>query len=300
MINFIYLIYLLGSIILTSYLTLSFKVIEKLGIPLFQAIVFNYLTCVLTGSVVNGSFPINQSAVQQPWFMWAGIMGCMFISIFNIVGFTTQKSGVAVASVANKLSLVIPFVFSLYLYNEEATGLKITGIIIALAAVVLTCLPDKKGESPAHKHLSPFLMILLPSVLFLGSGLLDALVKYVQQTYLNESNNNAYLITSFATATTIGLLLLLIFVLTGKQKFDSRSIVAGIIIGIPNYFSIWCLVKVLKLYEGNSSAIIPINNMGIVLFSSVVAWLLFKERLSAINWAGVILAIGAIALIAFG
>jgi len=294
------LIYLLGSIVLTSYLTLSFKVIEKLDIPLFQAIVFNYLTCVVTGSVVNGSFPINQSAVQQPWFTWAGIMGCMFISIFNIVGFTTQKLGVAVASVANKLSLVIPFVFSLYLYNEEATWLKITGIIIALAAVVLTCLPDKKGESPSHKHLPSFLMILLPSVLFLGSGLLDALVKYVQQTYLNESNNNAYLITSFATATTIGLLLLLFFVVTGKQKFDSRSMVAGIIIGIPNYFSIWCLVKVLKQYEGNSSAIIPINNMGIVLFSSVVAWLLFKERLSAINWAGVILAIGAIALIAFG
>ena len=293
-------IYLLGSIVLTSYLTLSFKAVEQFGIPLFQAIVFNYLTCVVTGSVVNGSFPINQSAVQQPWFMWAGIMGCMFISIFNLVGFTTQKLGVAVASVANKLSLMIPFVFSLYLYNEKATGLKVAGIIIALAAVVLTCLPDKKGESPAHKHLSSFLMILLPSVLFLSSGLLDTLVKYVQQTYLNESNNNAYLITSFATASTIGLLLLLIFVLTGKQKFDSRSIIAGIIIGVPNYFSIWCLVKVLKQYEGNSSAIIPINNMGIVLFSSVVAWLLFKERLSLINWVGVILAVGAIALIAFG
>lgn len=290
----------MGSIVLTSYLTLSFKVIERLGIPLFQAIVFNYFTCVVTGSVVNGSFLINQSAVQQPWFMWGGIMGCMFISIFNIVGVTTQKLGVAVASVANKLSLVIPFAFSLYLYNEAATGLKIAGIIIALAAVVLTCLPDKKGESPAHKHLSSFLTIFLPSVLFLGSGLLDTLLKYVQQTYLNESNNNAYLITSFATATTIGLLLLLIFVLTGKQKFDSRSIIAGIIIGIPNYFSIWCLVKVLKQYEGNSSAIIPINNMGIVLLSAVMAWLLFKERLSAINWAGVILAIGAIALIAFG
>ncbi len=114
-------IYLLGSIVLNSYLTLSFKVIEKFKISAFQAIVFNYITCVITGSVVNQSFPINAQSAGEPWAKWALIMGCLFISIFNVIGYTTQKIGVAVASVANKLSLVIPFVASLYLYNEAAT-----------------------------------------------------------------------------------------------------------------------------------------------------------------------------------
>jgi uncharacterized membrane protein len=40
--------------------------------------------------------------------------------------------------------------------------------------------------------------------------------------------------------------------------------------------------------------------MGIVLFSAVMAWLLFKEKLSLINWIGIGLAVGAIALIAYG
>jgi len=40
--------------------------------------------------------------------------------------------------------------------------------------------------------------------------------------------------------------------------------------------------------------------MGIVLFSTVVAWIAFKEKLSLINWIGVILSLGAIALIAYG
>jgi drug/metabolite transporter (DMT)-like permease len=40
--------------------------------------------------------------------------------------------------------------------------------------------------------------------------------------------------------------------------------------------------------------------MGIVLFSAVFAWLVFKEKLSAVNWAGIILALFAIALIAYG
>ena len=290
---------LLGSIILTSWLTLSFKVVERFNIPVFQAIVFNYITCVVTGSFVNGAFPVSSSTFGESWFKWSLLMGLMFVSIFNIVGFSAQKMGVAITSVANKLSLVIPFIFSIYLYNEEATSLKIVGVIVALAAVVLTCLPSSKGTEPSGK---PFhvMDLWLPVVLFISSGLLDTLIKYVEQTELNEANRNAYLITSFGVAAVFGSIALIVMLLTGKMKFDKRSIAAGIMIGVPNYFSIWCLVQVLKEYQGNSSAIFPINNMGIVLFSTVAAWILFKEQLSKLNWLGIVLSIAAIALIAFG
>ncbi|MEJ7912524.1 MAG: EamA family transporter, partial [Chitinophagaceae bacterium] len=135
---------------------------------------------------------------------------------------------------------------------------------------------------------------------FLGSGLLDALLNHVQQTHLNSSNSNNFLVLSFGTAGFIGSIILAFSVFIRKQSFDARSILAGIAIGVPNSFSIWCLVRVLEQYAGNSSAIIPINNMGIVLFSSVVASVLFSERLSRINWLGIILSLAAVALIAFG
>jgi len=193
-----------------------------------------------------------------PWFKWALLMGASFISIFNIVGFTTQKIGVAVASVANKLSLVIPFVFSIFLYNEKAGALKILGIALALLAVYLTMKKEKQAaDLPASKWL-----LLFPVVLFIASGLLDTMIKYVEQHFLQEEINNDYLITAFASAATVGLLLLLFFLISRKQRFDPRAILAGFCIGVPNYFSIWCLLKVLKMYTGNSSAIMPINNMG--------------------------------------
>lgn len=72
------------------------------------------------------------------------------------------------------------------------------------------------------------------------------------------------------------------------------------LIGIPNYFSIWCLVHFLQESPWQTSASIPVNNMGIVLFSAVVAWILFKERLTKINWLGILLSLVAIYLIAFG
>jgi drug/metabolite transporter (DMT)-like permease len=248
---------------------------------------------------VNGSFPINQETAQTAWFKWACIMGVLFISIFNVIGMTAQKISVAVASVANKLSLIIPVVLSVYLYNETVQGWKLVGVILALVAVVLTCYPASKTATGETKktHLWDY---LLPIILFFGSGLLDALINHVQKTYVNDENSNAYLISGFFSASVIGFTILMIQFFTKKQTFQFKNLLAGIIIGIPNYFSIWCLVKYLKNSPWESSASIPVNNMGIVLFSSVVAWLIFKERLSRLNWIGVSLSLVAIFLIAFG
>ena len=85
-----------------------------------------------------------------------------------------------------------------------------------------------------------------------------------------------------------------------RKNIQWAVLLTGILIGIPNYFSIWFLLEVLKQHPGNSSAIIPIVNMGIVLFSSVMAWLIFKEILSVKNWVGILLSLAAISLIAYG
>lgn len=290
--------YLIGSIVLTSYLTLSFKACEKFRVNVFQAIVFNYITCVITGSVVNGSFPVHAANIAMPWFKWACIMGVMFVSIFNVVALTAQKNGVAVASVANKLSLIIPVILSIYLYNETVAGWKAAGVALALVAVVFTCYTARKDATGKEKQ--GLMQYMLPLVLFLSSGLLDALINHVQLTYVTDENNNDYLVSSFFSAATIGSLLLLIQLLRKKQQFQWKSVWAGILIGIPNYFSIWCLVHFLKESPWQTSASIPVNNMGIVLFSAVAAWILFKERLSTINWLGILLSLLAIYLIAFG
>ncbi len=290
-------IYLIGSIVLTSYLTLSFKACEKYGVNVFQAIVFNYITCVITGSFVNGAFPVHTENIQTPWFGWAMIMGLMFVSIFNIVAITAQKNGVAVASVANKLSLIIPVILSVYLYKETVAGWKAVGVGLALVAVVLTCYTKTEKGHTGQKNKWVY---LLPLVLFISSGLLDALINHVQLTYVTAENNNDYLVSSFFSAATIGSLLLLIQLIRGKQLFVWKNLLAGILIGIPNYFSIWCLVHFLQESPWQTSASIPVNNMGIVLFSAVVAWILFKERLTKINWLGILLSLVAIYLIAFG
>jgi drug/metabolite transporter (DMT)-like permease len=274
-------------------------VLGRKNIPALQTIVINYFTCVVTGSLVNGSFPISAASVSQPWFIWAIVMGLMFIILFNIIAFGARRIGVAVVSVANKLSLVIPFLFAIYLYDEKLTALKMIGIIIALLAVLFTCWPhqDIQGSSVKSAH---GLVLMVPVVLFIGSGLLDTMIKYVEQNFLDEASYDQYFITAFAIAGMAGGLLLLFQFITGNQTFDKRAIPAGIMIGIPNYFSLWTLVKVLAANKGNSSAIFPIVNIGIVLFSTLMALILFREKLSKLNWTGVGLAIIAIMAMASG
>lgn len=215
------------------------------------------------------------------------------------MAFSAQKVGVAVTSVVSKISLVIPFLFSLYLYNENFTFLKGCGVALAMLSVVLTCLRGK-AETTRRDGFAAYWLIVVPLIIFVWSGLLDTMVKFTEQRFLNEANYDRYLVTAFGIAAGLGSLSLIILYLMGMQRFSRKALLAGICIGIPNYFSMWCLVKVLKNYAGNSSAIIPVNNMGIVLLSSVMAWVIFREKLTRINWIGILLALVAIAMIAYG
>lgn len=226
-------------------------------------------------------------------------MGVLFIILFNLIGVTAQKIGVAVASVANKLSFIIPVVLSVYLYNESVLGWELVGILFALASVVLTCMPTRAPEAGAGQ-VSLTMKLGLPFLLFFGSGLLDALINHVQQNYVTDATNNSFLISGFFFAGLIGALVLCILYLQKKWVFEIHQLIAGICIGVPNYFSIWCLVNYLQASPLETSASIPVNNLGIVLFSTLGAAIFFKEKLSKINLWGILLAVVAIFLIAVG
>lgn len=282
-------IYLIGSIILTAYLTISFKICERLGINTQRTIVINYLVAFATGLVMARDVPPAGEVMKMDWLPWAVLMGAIFVTFFNLIALTVKKNGVAVASVATKLSLVIPFIFSVILYNEPAGFIKLAGVLIALVGVVLTCYP-KGGFRSAG-------ILLLPGIVFIGTGLLDTIIKYTEQRFVQPANQDIYLATCFGFAFLAGLVVMITRMIRLGERLHWKEILAGIAIGIPNYFSIWCLVKVLKEFPADSSVILPVNNIGILLVGTLVAAFAFKERLSAVNITGIILAVGAIILI---
>jgi drug/metabolite transporter (DMT)-like permease len=285
--------YLVATILLNVVISAIFKMFPKYGINTLQAIVVNYCVCVITGSLFIGAFPFNATAVHSTWFPWALLMGIGFICIFNLLAYSTRVDGITTTIIANKLSLVIPALFSVILYHEAVGIGKIAGIILAFPAVYLTT--RIKGEDNRPQNL------LLPVLIFLGGGMLDTLMKYVQTNFLSSAEEQAvYAIYCFATAAILGVLLTIILLLLGKTTLQWKNIVAGICVGVPNYFSIYFLIRMLNSNFLQSSAAIPVLNIGILVASTFTAIILFREKTNLLRDIGMGLAILAILLIAFG
>ena len=285
-------IYLILTILLTSLFVIFFKIFPRYNINALQAIVVNYWTCVITGCLFLGRFPVNTEGLHEPWLPWAIGLGCGFFMVFNLLAYCTRLDGITTTTIANKLSLVIPVLFSFFLYHESAGIMKIAGIVLAIPAVYLTS--KVKGE----ENKAPSLF--WPVVLFIGSGLLDTTVKYVEQAYLdNVEKQTVFPIYVFLTAASASAITLLVLVLMKKIKLQGRNIIAGILLGIPNYFSLYYLVLLLHSGFLHSSAAIPVANIGIMLVSAMAALILFKEKATMNRIIGLLLSLIAILLIAF-
>ncbi|MEY4280880.1 MAG: hypothetical protein RLZ39_292 [Bacteroidota bacterium] len=285
-------IYFILVIVLNTLLSVLFKIFPKYNIDTFQAIVFNYITCVITGTWYLGAMPFTTTQMHAAWLPYAIIMGIAFISVFNLIGYCTKTIGITATTISNKLSLIIPVIISIIAYNETSTTLRIIGILLAIPAVYFS---SKKTEK-ADKQNSWKLIALL----FLLSGLLDSFVKFVETTFLNHTEDQAYYtIYVFSTAAIIGMGILIQNLIRKKTKFELKNVIAGCILGIPNYFSIYFFIKLLNSHIMNSSAIIPIANIGVVVCAAIAALFLFKERMNKVNTIGLLLGIAAILLIAF-
>lgn len=288
--------FLILAVLLNAYIIVVFKIFERFGVDNLQAIVANYWVCAATGSVFIGRFPIGVHSSGYPWFYWSLVMGASFISIFNLIAFSTIKDGITTTTIANKLSLVIPVAFALWLYGDAMNWQKGLGIFLAAPAVYLSARSGgekKKGQG-----------LRLAVLLFVASGLLDTLVNYVAMQFFSTGHAEAdrqaqsiYLIHAFATAGCIGLLLVVYQLLRGRRRFAWKNLLAGLVLGVPNFFSIYFLLRLLQTKFLPGSAAIPVNNIGIVLIATVTATLFFKEKAGWQRILGMLLSVAAILLI---
>lgn len=275
----------------STIIFINFKLFERFNINILQAIVVNYFVAFITGMIAyDGQVQISQIP-SLDWFYFTLILGALFIIVFNLMAITTQQSGLSVVSIATKMSVVIPVLFGLCYYKESLNGIKLTGIIIALIAVYLASNKSNEGIRIERK------LFFLPISVFIGSGVIDTSIKYLEDTYVDHNDVPLFSAIIFLAAALVGLILIGFQVVKRNFKFDFKNIIAGVCLGIPNYFSIYFLVKTLRSDILESSGIFAINNVAIVTLSTFTGILLFKEKLIRDNWIGIFLAILSIILI---
>jgi multidrug transporter EmrE-like cation transporter len=79
--------------------------------------------------------------------------------------------------------------------------------------------------------------------------------------------------------------------------FAVRHGAAGLLLGIVNYAAVYALVKALALDGWQSSQLYPIYSVGVVAVSTLLAMLLFNERLSRARTAGLVVGLIAVVLL---
>ncbi|WP_253271253.1 EamA family transporter [Saprospira grandis] len=297
-------LYLLLSIFCSTVLITVFKLFPRFGVDTFGAIVINYFVCVLAGGLYNGQL----FDLGAPYMPYAFILGIIFISCFYAVGLTVRLFGITISSVLQKMSLLVSVPYAIIALKEPADSLKIIGLGLAFAAVLASNWPEKlvAGDSRKQERQqylaqggSLLLLWFFPIYSFSGSGLIEVLLQYVQQSILGgtEEESAAFTTAIFASAGLLGAVVYLYQLLTAKARWSWKNVGGGIALGIPNYFSIVFLLLAFKVWD--KSVVLPINNISIVVATALLGLFFFRERLSKINYIGVLLAIFAILLMAY-
>lgn len=285
-------IYLLLSILCSTLISIVFRLFTDYKVDTFQAIIYNYLVCFTIGSLALGRIPVDGAVVASGWFSYALGLGVVFIGSFALIARTVQHFGISITAVTQRMSLLMTVGFAVWYFGEAMTPLKGVGIALAVGAVALTSISPKEVNASVEASL-PRWMLFLPLFVFVLSGGIECVLQYVQRVELSDNVGQLGFTTLlFGTAGTIGVLIWVIAVWRGRMRPHWRHLLGGIALGVPNFGSIYFLLRVLDQgWEG--SLAFPLNNVGVILFSTLVAVFFFRERLTPLKRWGIVLAIAA-------
>ncbi len=284
---------LLLSILTATGLFLILKCFHSWKIDTLHGIAFNYWAAAGLAFAVSPTQVISHSHELLNFAYMPVLTGGLFILVFFITGLTTQKFGVGLASVASKMSMVIPVTAGVLLYNESMGLQKLAGILFAIPAIILV----SRSGSGTGANRQGILMLSLPVMLFVGAGIVDTVIKYFQHHFMNDENRQLIIVSIFLSAGIFGMIRVLYEVFYLKKTLLLRSVFGGILLGVTNYLSLHFLLICLETPGSESSTIFAYVNVGIVITSFLSGILIFGERPERPRIIGVVLSIIAITIL---
>ncbi len=281
-------IFLLLSILSGITIILCFKWADRAGLNTFTVIILNYLTAFLLGLVLTGKELIPSVMPATGEVTAAFAIGILFVVLFRILGVSVKTAGMGISTIAAKISVAIPITFSIAAYHETLNFQKTAGILLALVSLVFTIY--RKGKREKHS-------ILFPVLLFVGMGLVDSMVKYVQAAHLINRNILVFSTWVFLIAFITGLFMKLIEKKNITKGFSLHLLGTGILLGTANLGSLYFFIRTLNTGILDSSLIFTINNLGILILTVLTGVLFFRERLNRMNRIGFFLSLVSLYII---
>jgi drug/metabolite transporter (DMT)-like permease len=280
--------YIFLSICCSVTVSVLLKLAKRYQIDVYQAITWNYSAAIfLTWLFFRPQLGNLQSA---PILVYLPL-GILFPLLFIVIATSVRLSGIVRTDVAQRLSLFIPVMASFLIFGENPNAIKITGIAIGLIGIICLVPWKQRGAVKRRSNNSWFYLL----VILLGMGLIDVLLKNVAKITDIPFGTSLFII--FILAFIVSIVGLIYLIVVRKKRFSWPHILIGWVLGAANFGNILFYIKGLKALANSPSIVFSSMDIGVIVLGSLVGVFVFREKLSRLNLAGIILAVLAIVII---
>lgn len=277
-------LYLVLSVFCSVCVGIIFKVARKQDICLTQIIGWNYVfAIILCYLFFNPDLSVVDSS--SPWEIYGTLMVLLPV-IFLVLASSIKHMGIVKTDAAQRLSLFIPILAAWFIFMEKMDTNKIIGLAIGFPAIVLILY--KKPDKTANKWHYPIIVLL-------GFGVIDILLKHIALYKQPPFTTSLFII--FCGALALMILTVLRDVLFRGYGLRVINLAFGALVGIFNFGNILFYLQAHKVFEYSPSTVFATMNMGVIVLGSLAGIVIFREKLSKINYIGIFLALAAIVFI---
>lgn len=279
--------FILLSIICSVSVGVLLKIAKRSNQSIYQIIAWNYSFALLSLLLfftpqLKTNFSLTTGSII------AGLI-ILLPTIFVFQAKAIQYSGIVKTDIAQRLSLFISIGFSIFIAKETFNNLKTTGLIVAFLAIFLTFY--KKQTQQIEKENNYFLPLVL-----VGFGVIDILFKKVAT--MGELSFTEILLLVFSGAFAIALIISYKQIHAQKEVFSTTNILWGAGVGFLNFGNIAFYIKAHQNLSSNPSTVFIGMNMGVIILGSLIGIFYFKEKLTRLNYFGLVMSLISIVLIA--
>ena len=277
--------YLTIAVLCSVAVSVLLKILRQRDIDIRQTIVAGYpvaflLTWFLLKPDVSG-----MSDLGGAWAIIIGL-GVLLPAVFIILGRAIEAVGMVATDAAQRLSLIIPIVAAFLLFGEVLTGIRVFGLLLGFLALGALIYRPQRGEiSKQAKHTPLWLFGV-----WAGYGVIDILFKQVAK------QGAAFPLTLFVSFGLAGLLLL-IYLLIMRVRWQGTALAAGILLGALNMGNIYAYIRAHQVLSESPSIVFTGMNVGVIAVATLIGVGVFKESLNRINILGLLLAICCVAVL---
>lgn len=276
-------IMLSGAIACSVAVSVLLKLARRFQLQVAQSVLVNYVVAsTLVLYLLKPPFS-DAPHLLEHWPLLAAL-GLLLPSVFLVMAAAVDRAGIARSDAAQRLSLVLPLLAAFLLFGETADAGKLLGLGLAILALL-----GLIHREEAATRLGKSGLLLLPAV-WAGYGVIDICFKQMAKT---GARFPVILLACFLLA---GCFLALWLILR-KTRWHLPSLAGGVLLGLFNFGNIYAYIRAHQDMPENPALVFTAMNIGVIVLGSLSGILLFRERLTRVNLAGILLAGLAIILL---